>query len=446
MLRNILIISIGLLILVGCEKNKNPMKPKPETTFKVRIDNISPAVMFSASGVFNTPLGKMTPSPAGPGEAFEFSFDAAPGSKLSFATMFAQSNDFFYAPSESGIALFDNNGSQVTGDVTAQIHLWDAGTEINQEPGVGMDQAPRQSGPNTGIADPDNSVRLAPDDFGNLPMASDVIKVMLTSTSATGFTVRIENVSDASTLQTSDGSTQLIPLSPGIWVIHTTDAPLFTSGQPDRGEGLEAIAEDGNPSAISGVIGMKAGIKQLISPGVWALHKKADVIFTEGEADRGEGLESLAEDGNPTALGVSLADKDNISASGVFNTPVGASQPGPAGPGSAFEFIITTSEDYYLSFAQMLGQTNDLFFAPNGMGIKLFEGSGMPITGDVTSQVMLWDAGTEVNEVPGVGLNQAPRQPAPNTGVDENGVVHLVNDGFSYPDVSEIIKVTIETE
>ena len=80
------------------------------------------------------------------------------------------------------------------------------------------------------------------------------------------------------------------------------------------------------------------------------------------------------------------------------------------------------------------------------MGIKLFEGSGMPITGDVTSQVMLWDAGTEVNEVPGVGLNQAPRQPAPNTGVDENGVVHLVNDGFSYADVSEIIKVTIETE
>ena len=30
--------------------------------------------------------------------------------------------------------------------------------------------------------------------------------------------------------------------------------------------------------------------------------------------------------------------------------------------------------------------------------------------------VALWDAGTEKNEVPGVGPNQAPRQAAPNTG------------------------------
>ena len=57
---------------------------------------------------------------------------------------------------------------------------------------------------------------------------------------------------------------------------------------------------------------------------------------------------------------------------------------------------------------------------------------------------MLWDAGTEVNEEPGVGLNQAPRQAGPNTGMTENGIVKMVNDGYTYPAVSEVIRVTIE--
>jgi hypothetical protein len=45
-----------------------------------------------------------------------------------------------------------------------------------------------------------------------------------------------------------------------------------------------------------------------------------------------------------------------------------------------------------------------------------------PIAGDITSQILLWDAGTEVNEEPGLGPNQAPLQPAPNTGPVEHGV------------------------
>ena len=66
------------------------------------------------------------------------------------------------------------------------------------------------------------------------------------------------------------------------------------------------------------------------------------------------------------------------------------------------------------------------------------------MSGDITSQYILWDAGTEVNEEPGFGPNQAPRQSAPNTGVDENGVVTPVNDGkYVYPKVSDVIKVTI---
>ena len=65
--------------------------------------------------------------------------------------------------------------------MTSQISIWDAGTEVNQEPGVGLDQVQRQSGANTGAADPDNTVRMAPDTFGNLPGVADIIKVTITA-------------------------------------------------------------------------------------------------------------------------------------------------------------------------------------------------------------------------------------------------------------------------
>ena len=48
-------------------------------------------------------------------------------------------------------------------DVTDQVLLWDAGSEANEEPGAGPNQAPRQGGANTGAKDPDNTVRLVQD-------------------------------------------------------------------------------------------------------------------------------------------------------------------------------------------------------------------------------------------------------------------------------------------
>jgi hypothetical protein len=53
---------------------------------------------------------------------------------------------------------------------------------------------------------------------------------------------------------------------------------------------------------------------------------------------------------------------------------------------------------------------------------------------------MLFDAGTEVNELPGVGLHQPARL---NGGEDENGNVRIVSDGFTYPAVSDVVKITI---
>ena len=59
------------------------------------------------------------------------------------------------------------------------------------------------------------------------------------------FTVRIENVSAKDALKLSNGKTERVAVAPVLYVIHTNRAPLFTSGEPDRGKGLEALAEDG---------------------------------------------------------------------------------------------------------------------------------------------------------------------------------------------------------
>jgi len=415
---------------------------EPKTVFTVRIDNVSPVYEFPSSGVFATPVGA-----DGPGGAYEFSFSAALGSALSFVNMFVPSNDFFYGPDENGIALWDDNGDQVTGDVTSQVQLWDAGSEVNQEPGLGADQVKRQAAPNTGAADSDDSVRLAPDTFNNLPAVADVIQVTLTPTSETSWTARIENVSEATTLSTSDGGELAVPMSPGVWVVHTAAGPIFTAGEMDRGEGLANNAEDGDVSGLSTALGERTGLTVPQSPGVWVVHTGTDPIFTEGSADRGEGLEAIAETGGPLALADELADDAGVMATGVFHTPVGASGPGPIGPGGAYEFSISAAPGDRLSFVNMFVPSNDFFFGPDGMGIALWNGSAQ-VSGDVTSQISIWDAGTEVNQEPGTGLDQVQHQAAANTGAaDSDNTVRMAPDTFNnLPAVADVYKVTITAQ
>lgn len=412
------------------------------TYFKVTIENVGEAFPFIQSGAFAVPVDSAGAGPLFPGAAYEFSFDAAPGSYLTFATMFVQSNDLFYAPEEEGIALYDAMGNPVQGDLTDQLLLWDAGTEVNQAPGEGADQAPRQSGPNVGMADPDNTVRVVDDGYA-YPPANEVIQFNLIHNGGTSFTARIVNVSTPATLMISDGSTVAVPLSPGVFVVHTDPAPLFSEGSADHGEGLEDIAEDGDPSQLHGYIQTKTGATPILSPGVFLVHGDDDPIFTVGAMDRGEGLEAIAEDGNPGMLASLLHESATVSG-GAFAVPVGAGGPAPVLPGGAYEFVIAAGPTGKLSFATMFVQSNDLFYAPDGMGIPLFTPGGDPISGDITDQVDLWDAGTELNEIPGIGVNQAPRQSGPDTGAaDPDNTIRLVNDGYTYPADESVIKVTV---
>ncbi len=536
------------------------------------------ASLHPNSGVFTTPIGADGPGPLTPGNAYEFTFVARPGDRLSFATMYVQSNDLFLAPGDTGIALFAADGLPISGDITDQIDLWDAGTEVNEEPGVGANQAPRQAGANTG-ADEGGTVRLVDDGF-TYPAVADIVRVTVTSVGGafieagedTGdgdvhvaitatdvvdretleaFVLRAKEMLEALTAEEILASLETFR-SEGEWksgsiylfvsdlegnmIFHGADpslegqnlfdiedfngvkvtqellaqvangggfvdylwddpiiegdedrsspkvgyaAPLSILGQDlaigsgfypntvgmdgdgDTDDDSDTDADGDGDDSFEGTItsartlsdGPAAGsaeprvpaqftvrienIGTVLAPGAWVTQRGGTPIFIDGQPDHGAGLEALAEDGNPAGLAANLPRN-----SGVFTTPVGADGPGPLTPGNAYEFTLVARPGDRLSFATMYVQSNDLFLAPGDTGINLFV-DGQPISGDVTDQIDLWDAGTEVNEEPGVGANQAPRQAAANTGADEGGAVRLVDDGFTYPAVADIVRITI---
>lgn len=182
-----------------------------------------------------------------------------------------------------------------------------------------------------------------------------------------------------------------------------------------------------------------------ISPGVWAVSAAAEPLFTSGERDRGRGLERIAEDGSPDALATALASDDAIATSGVFDTPAGASEAGPATPGQAFEFVVQAEPgDGALSFATMFGQSNDTFFAPSGDGIPLFDERGRPLPErDVTGAVGLWDLGSERDQAPRMGPDQAPRQAAPDQGPAEGTIARFSDSTRALPIPSAIVDVRV---
>ena len=421
------------LTFASCKKEEEAMaNTTVKQTFMVTVENVQPAYELQSSGIFNTPIGATMPGGAGPGNAYEFSVFAGMDSKLSFATMFVGSNDLFFGTEEGGLPLF-TNGTMVTGDVTSQIKLWDAGTEVNEMPGAGPNQPMNQSGPNTGM-DENGTVRNIDNvmDGFTYPMVSSTIKVTLTAgTNPHEVIVKIENLAGSTT-----------PIAPGIWVVHSSGTPLFKEDVADFGNGLEALAEDGNPAGLGDNSASKSGVNTPFAPGVWAVHSaNSKPIFETGTASS-NGLEALAEDGNPAIMGTSLATKTGVTSSGVFNTPDGASAPGPLLPGNKYTFEFTATKGEYLSMALMYVQSNDLYYSFDQSGIALWDGANVK-SGDLTSSINLWDAGTEINEFPGLGMNQPVRQSGPNTGMAENGTVMMVNDGYSYLLNDNSIRVTL---
>jgi hypothetical protein len=199
-----------------------------------------------------------------------------------------------------------------------------------------------------------------------------------------------------------------------------------------------------NPEGMTASDGQKFPFA--LSPGMFVLTDKSAALFTEGKSARKNGLEMQAEDGDPSGLVDSLVAMHHSSnLHGVFNTPVGAMAAGPIRPGDSYEFTVTAAPGMRLFMTQMFGQSNDWFYAPGANGIALFE-KGVAISGDITNQFYLWDAGTEKDEEIGIGPNQGPRQKGLNTGEAENGVVHRVKDERWTGKNTEYFRITITPE
>lgn len=206
----------------------------------------------------------------------------------------------------------------------------------------------------------------------------------------TTFTIRVENLTKGEALKLSNGKTAPFVIAPVLWVIHTGNAnPLFTGGQPDPGKGLRTLAETGNPEPLSKAIGRDQG----------------------------------------------------VVAVGAAAKPQGATDGGPLTPGKAYEFTITAEPGQFLSIAAMFGQSNDWFYSVD-RSIALFRG-GKAVSGDMSPQIALFDAGTELDEEPGLGPSQAPRQKDPEAGVREREPVAHAGGKWRIPATSEVFRLTI---
>jgi len=313
--------------------------------------------------------------------------------------MFVQSNDWFYAL--DGLDLFGANGDPINGDVTGQITLYDAGTEADTPPGSGPDQKPAQSPTAVDVGPFENQAirpaRARHPQFA-IPANKEVIQVEVEpigAVSATTFDVTVANVSQAKTLRGTPRAGGAVPLSPGVLALHRGDNPVFTPGEP-ADPGTELIAEDGFTTGPLGT--------------------KGETLASEGELVRAS----------------------------VFSQPGGKL---PAlEPGESTTFSITATASERLSLETMFVQSNDWFYGLDGL--DLFNASGEPISGDVTDRITLYDAGTEADTAPGTGPDQKPAQDpmAIDQGPVEDVPIQAArqrHSAFDIPANNQVLRVTV---
>lgn len=206
----------------------------------------------------------------------------------------------------------------------------------------------------------------------------------------------------------------------------TTTAPTTSNSTtpPAAGQRFEVVIEN-----LSG----ETFLPTPLAPAAWATHQAGVAPFAVG-ATASPGLESLAEDGGPTAFVAELASTPGFVQQGELG-------PTPPGQTTRFEITAEAGRDEYLSLASMVVQSNDAFVSGS---IALFDAQGDPVSQQVT--VDLYDAGTEVNEVPGAGAYQPARQPAPNMGPAE-GAVHPANHALrAFPPAGQLVRVDVRAD
>lgn len=389
-----------LLTVTSCRKDKN----NPNAQKTITITNVTAAKDFVESGAFYGVGNAQVQLPVVlPGQSINFKFSAGKTQSLMFATMYGASKDWFFATAQPGIKLFDNNGNAITGDVSAQIKLWDNGTK---DTSGAAESKPIAVVPNVNPAQLMN-VTLAYNDVSS------------------EFTLTITN--------TSGGTANETPFSPGVWAVSNVlggalvnSAPFFTPGAMSNPE-ITDIAQMGNVNKLLSKTTANTGIITGFSPTVVVVYSgSVNPLFELGKADKGQGLKDLAQFGNPNTLVNSLKNAANIKSVYVAGN-------GPVPPGQSVSTAIDIASGDKIAYATMFGYSNDWFFA-NQQEIT------SAATGDITSQTALFESGTGVDQYPGAGNHQALFGGTPQS---ESLPVNQIGTSYPVPATNQLIKVTL---
>lgn len=364
-----------------------------KTTFRITVKNAMNYLAVKKIG--DAPLTQT-------GQSYEVNFKATKGTYLSFANMFAQSNDWFFGTDSEGIKLWDGDTPK-TGDISSYVGVYDAGSEQDEAfltnfPGT-IYTAPRQAAPNSGPADSNNLVRNTGRNILNYMSA------YLSYDAATKY-FKLKIVKANREALHNPGF-----VTPGLLVVHTQDNALYEVGAPLKANGFESLAEDGSPAAIydwfteTGSTGAPLRLSSswsVLSPGVAYVHNgEQSPFFTNGSPiTTVSGLEELAEDGDPSIAFEYLNAMENVTA--VRNET-------PASPGESLVFEIEAAPGQRLNFATMLISSNDWFISNNQAGITLFNEDGSVKTDFDVNKNYLYDSGTELDQEVGFGNGQPMR-------------------------------------
>lgn len=145
----------------------------------------------------------------------------------------------------------------------------------------------------------------------------------------------------------------------------------------------------------------------------------AATILTSCSTD--DSIDQPLETANASTFRLTLRNAINyVSVKTIGTAPLTAT-------GQQFTTTFKGTPGTNLSFVNMFAQSNDWFFGTNGNGIQLWDGT-TPRTGDISSEVFVYDAGTEEDEAfltdfPNT-IWTAPNQATPNSGpADDDNTV-----------------------
>lgn len=389
------------LVFTSCSKDDD-MKPSTGSMRTLTVENIVTPKLFVESGSFKN----MGESPIiQPGQSVSFKFKAGKGQALMFTTMYGKSKDWFFASQQPGIKLFNAQGKAITGDVSSQVKLWDNGTKNDK----------------TGASESNPIMEVKGVD------ASKLLNVMLSYEEPTSeFTLTIKN--------TSAGTGNETPFSPGIWAVSTFDGnkllaekPFFTPGEKSNPE-MTDIAQMGKIDKLKMKVEANTGIITGISPVLVVVYQgEKNPIYELGKNDPGMGLKDLAQKGNASKLQESLKKMKGVKGIYIAGTA-------PVGPGQKVMTQYKAGDGDKLAFITMFGFSNDWFYAnEQALSAKL--------SGDITNKTALFDSGTGVDQYPGAGNRQALFGGTPQA---ENKPISKVGTTFPVPPVNKVLKITIQ--